>query len=471
MACAQSTESVMDLAQKLLLPEESVFVAGQKPTLLQTSTGYEIRVPAFKDMDNEVPAYTLNLNKTDDGIDIYRVLISDINQYKNLGSLLKNVDVTTSSFEYKADMNVQKGIVPYQFFLVNDVFKAFDEAKTEYLKIKSISVESDASLSDEGSFWNKAHVVVLSPEVVSPLFNFKAKDLTAYTEGEILKFPFDDTDDITDLGDLKMSVKLNGVSASSFLSPVSLLNVDASLDADMKEDQATKDATLNLKVHLENIQIKTDIEKLSKYVPKTADSNWTANGFTYAELNDLSRAQKALVQLSDQDMPDTVRGELESALQANLQAKQSAFTDNLKLKLSNIVSSDDYSVDFSGDFDAKTESFVGTLAITNFDYLAPEPRVVNPQRCDEAKKKLTEIYMNNNGKINDSEIGKALTDVQNACDEGRGPLDALREYLPTAKKSKDAKGQDVVTFDLKLQNDILYINGKPINSTEKQNVH
>ena len=40
MACAQSTESVMNLAQKLLLPEESVFAAGQKPTLLQTSTGY-----------------------------------------------------------------------------------------------------------------------------------------------------------------------------------------------------------------------------------------------------------------------------------------------------------------------------------------------------------------------------------------------------------------------------------------------
>ena len=466
MARAQSAESVMAFAQKVLLPEESVFANDEKPTISPTAGGYEIRVPAFEDMGNEVPAYTLNLDKVDGKADVYRVLISNVDQYKNLGSLLKSLDVTTSSFEYDADLDVSKDIVSRQSFSMNDIFKAFDEQKTEYGRVKSVSVKTDASLSDDGSFWNKAHAVVLAPEIVSSLFNFKAQDLTVYTEGEILKFPFDDTDDITNLGDLKMSLKLNGASADSFLSPVSVLNVDAALDADMNENEVTKEATLNVKVHLDNIRIKTDVEKLAKYIPTTADSKLTATGFTYAELNDLSKAQRALVQLSDQDVPDAARADLESALMANLQSKKDAFTDNLKIELSNVVSSADYDVDFSGNLDAKTESLVGTLAITNFDYLAPEPKVVSPERCDAAKKKLTEIYMSNNGKISDSAVSKALTDVQNACDEGRGPLDALREYLPTAQKSKNAKGQDVVTFDLKIQKDTLYINGKPVNSFE-----
>lgn len=467
-AQAQTVDPIMALSQTLFLPAENIFAEGQKPTIEQSGEGYVINVPSFKYVNDTVPAYALNLNKKAGTEGIYQVAISDASQYKNLGSLLKDAEVTIKFFEYKADLDPKESISPSQALLIKGLLKTFDTQGAEYGKIDAISVNSESSISEGGKFWSKAKVLISAPEMVSGLFNFKAKDFSMDTEGEILKPDFESMDDITNLGDLKMKMSLNGVSASSFLAPLSIMNVNFSLDADMKDDDVTKDATLNIKAHAGDVQVKTEVEQIKRYLPKTVDFDLTATGFTYEELNEFSKAQKALVLASENNkIPQEARIELQQKLEENLETKGEALIDNMKLDVNNVISSDNYAVELSGNILPKAETFVGNLKITNFEYLAPEPRVIDERVCESAKEKLTGLYMNSNGNFDEAQMNKVMTDVQNACDEGRGPLDALREYVPGAQKSKDAQGRDVVTFDVKLQNDTLYLNGKPLDGSKE----
>ena len=238
--------------------------------------------------------------------------------------------------------------------------------------------------------------------------------------------------------------------SSSFPGKDGTINFNLKQSLDMKQDMNNQNLTVSFNLNLDDIRQTGAVRNL----PSQITMDIEATGFTIEQLMNLSDANDKMSE-AGMLMESPRKEVIMKSVQKELDAAADALLTDMKIDVNKIaVDADEYAIVLKGKVVPESESFKGTLQITNFEYLAPEPKKIDEAVCRDLETQMME------NKIN---IEEFKVRYEASCDEGRGRLDALRPFASTALKVKDEKGNDALQFKIEMNGDDLFINDQKFN--------
>ena len=253
----------------------------------------------------------------------------------------------------------------------------------------------------------------------------------------------------------QQTLALNGVVLTSALAGSDTVSFNLTQSLDAKQNQTNYNADVTFKMDISDFKMTNQ-----KDLPSTLSIDTNISGFTFAQALSYSAAMDRLSE--NENLPDSPRKQIIlKPLQAEAEKTYRDLTENMVLTLNQIsVKSDNYALVLKGKSTVKDQTFKGTLQVTNFDYLAPQPKVIDEVACQAVVDKML------SGEL----AGEAFQAQYNAtCEDGAGILESLRPYAATATKVKDANGKDALLFDIQFAGENLFINGQKVDKAVYEN--
>lgn len=457
-AAPSTTAQVEEMVKHVVLSEDVEYQgASQVKTI---ANGYEVTTPAGvlkSDKKTAVPSFVFNMFKSGsskNGVR-YQLQLKEASQiFPALTGILKDNQITYSALNYQAFVVPEHSLVEKQELRVSGltfpaaagaVFKAGQVLFTDTADLnKDTDIKSNTSISLQG-----IAVTHALANLSADSFDFKV-DIPSTTKA---KNPIEQ---VVRTPQLKQTMSAKNVQITIPADKDFALSFDLDQDLDFKQDQKDYNVSMELKWAFTNIQAK-GIDSL----PSVVSSDISATGFTVGQMLTYS-AQMDNYQRA-QDLPKSPSKDL-AVKTAEKEAKDAydKLLDKLVVTVNQVLfEAPQYRVVLKGTIVPKLEQFKGTFQVTNFDYLAPEPKKIDDAACKAVIDKMVA------GEL----AGEAFTTAyKDSCDDNRGALDVLRPYRDTARKVKDAKGQDALIFDVEYLGDDLYINRQKVTDEQMNNV-
>lgn len=232
-------------------------------------------------------------------------------------------------------------------------------------------------------------------------------------------------------------------------------------------------ASLNLKTQMEYVN-KNDVYEgevdiavsdirfvlkdkgLESKVPTYVDLETSADGFKKADVLKVYEAlTEASLEPGNQRLAIAVIEELNKAtLNLTQDIEKLAFgNENYDIVLSGKAQNFETYVDFDG-----------KLRVRGFDFISPEPVEMDEETCEKEKKAMQELMAQSSKESFSldyiARFEKQREVVQNACVAKENILDDLRPFIKTAQKETDDKGREVLVFDIRTNEEGVFINGE-----------
>lgn len=249
-------------------------------------------------------------------------------------------------------------------------------------------------------------------------------------------------EDITKVNTIKQHMTLSNVQFNSMFSKGSF---DLKQTFDTSADEKNQ-LTAVLSLTADNVVISEQPD-----MPKSAKAILTFSGFTLEQVKKHLQAMEAYQQIAA--LPRNAQNNQALATaKAKADVASNALLKNMIMDVDASVDSDKYQVLIKGTMKMQSEQFNGTMTVVNFDYLAPQPKAVDQAACQRVMDKVLD------GTLTGDNFQKAY---EEHCSERKGPLDHLRPYATTAKRST-VNGKEALVFDLKYDGNQLFINAQPV---------
>lgn len=465
MAQPSVETKILDVLQNKILPDE-VNYNGQF-SIKSTASGYVVDVPmsALKtDKSVTFPGFTLNLTKEPDFKKNaqYKVTLTKLNQFSpGLEQLLKQQNVVLSSFLYEAKIVPSLNLMTFQMGKGENLQIKEGNGTDEMIKIASMTgVDAIEDLSGNNVKAN-ADIALKGISLNHPFLKLQIDSLGANLLVPETVLTNNEMEQITNSPELKTTLKMTGLKASSFFLPIQSISFDADFSMDMKQDMQSKKLDITTIFDAKNVVVSGAPAVLAPKLPTALFFNINMKGFTMDELVALGQAQNRLREAKS--VPFT-RPEALKVMEQDVQNKTNAMKAKTSFFINKMgVSSDQYAISIRGALFPQQEAFNGTLTITNFDYISPAAQPIDEEACRAASEKWSSVLIEKNGNNQDVEVQQALRAAAVVCDDKAGVLDVLRPYIPTAKKVKDDNGKEALQFDIEYKNGKYLVNGQPLN--------
>ncbi|MBR6231609.1 MAG: hypothetical protein IKQ99_00745 [Alphaproteobacteria bacterium] len=428
-----------------------------EPTVKEIANGFEVSVPAGVMKTDNRAIDGFSFTATEDGVSgnkkRYVAKLDKLGQvFPTLEKMIKEQKATYSQIAHVIKFVPELEFIESQEISVKDLKVPLDEGV--FTSVSSLNFTDTASMLSDTKVKQEDKISLKGINMVHPFASvvidsfdfvidvpetFKAKNPLE----QLLKTP--QVSQKMAVKDIKISVPALGDQGNAGF------NLEESLN--LKQDGNSKNLTAGLKLDIKDIKAGKNAD-----VPTALTTDMVATGFTLEQLMTFSDTMNKYNEVSN--LPDAPRKDvLVSSVQKEVDAASEALMKDLKVTVNNLdVIADNYSISLKGTMIPKDENFKGTLQVSNFEYLAPEPRKIDEAACQNLIDQMLE------DKIQGDEFKVKYEQI---CDEKRGILDPLRAYANTAKKVKDAKGKDALQFGIEISGDDLFING---NKIEDKNV-
>lgn len=455
IALAQSVtpeSGIVDMVKNNIMSADVNYEA--EPTIKQVANGFEVSVPqGVMKFDEKqkvasfmVPVVEDGANGTDKRYLINLDSMSEI--FPTFEKLLGEKKASYSKVNYMVRFIPTLQFVENQQLTMNDLKIPF-EGNFE-ASVTSMKFSDTAKMLSEKTVQQEEKVSLQGFTLIHPMVAFTAGAFdfdVLIPETTKAKSPLDQ---VVQTPHIQQSMTLkDGKIRSIAFGQAGEITFNLNQNLDIQQDLKTQNVVINLKINLGDI--KQNISAMK--TPSQVIADVSASGFTVAQLVSYSEAMDKVNET--QALPESPRKEvILKSVQKEVDDAENALKKNMKIDVNEIaVNADEYAVSLTGKATLKDEAFKGTLQVTNFEYLAPEPKKIDEAACQELVNQMLE------NKIESADFRKRY---EASCDEGRGVLDALRPYAVDAKKVKDKNGKDALQFAVEVNGDDLFINGKKV---------
>ena len=455
MAFAQAVlpaEKIIEMVERNVMSADVEY--NGKPKIEPISGGYEITVPAGKlknEAKTEVKTFSFPMvedGKLDNNVR-YKIELNKLSEiFPSLEKVINTKNVTHSALNYVGKFVPALNFVESQKLTIDNLNIPVSEMNAS-VAVGKIVFDDISKLLSETNVQQKNSLSLNNVKLVHPFASLDIQFLNLDASIPIAPKASNPLEQILKTPQLKQSLTLDGVSLKSALAgnDTASFNLNQSILVNQNQTDFNVDATLNVNIEDISVSKKTDL-------PKTVSVNAKLSGFTLVEAMAYSASMD---KLSENDvLPESPRKDIiMKKLQADVDKAYANLTDEMVLNIDEIaIRSDIYNLIFKGKAIVRDESFKGTLQVRNFDYLAPAPKVVDEVACQAVVDKML------SGKIASDEFQKQYYEV---CEDGSGILEILRPYASTASKVKDSQGKDALLFDIQVNGENVFINGKKVD--------
>ena len=423
------------------------------PSIKSTATGFEVSIPDGMEKEGGkqfISGFSFPVEEDGEVASNKRyVLKLDKMAYifPTVERLLASQNATYSNVNYIAKIIPALDIVESQEVTLNDLKIPFDESLNA--TASSIRLLDASTALDGGKVKQEDKMSVQGFTVTHPMGSIVAKSFDFEVIVPETVKSTSPMEQIKKTPSIAQKMSLNDVKISTIVPQSDMVSFNLAQSLNMKQD-TQYNITVDLK--LDMTDIKQGVTTVA--APGNMSFDITASGFTVEQLANYSEALDKVNET--EKLPESPRkGVILKSVQGELDKAKSALTKNMVIDVNKVsADSDEYAMLLKGKVEVENETFKGTMQITNFEYLAPEPKKIDEAACQ----KLVDQMLEN--KMTPDEFRVAY---EKDCDEGQGVLDALRPYAATAKKVKDDQGKDALLFDIEASNGSLFINGQKVD--------
>lgn len=423
-----------------------------EPAVKATAKGFEVSVPAgkLKTDKREIAAFSFPV--TEDGTlganKRYVAKLDKLGQiFPTLEKMVNDQKATYSKINYIVKFIPEVEFVESQEISVDDFKAPLNEGV--FVGVSSMNFTDTASMLSEKTVKQEDKISFKGISVTHPLVSVAIDSFDFSVNVPETSKAKNPLEQLINTPQVLQKLALNDVKISSVvLGEQGTASFNLSESLDLKQDEKSKNITAGLKLDVKDIKNGKNAD-----IPSAVTADMTISGFTAEQIINFSETMSKYNEADS--LPESPRkGILLDSIQKEVDEASDALMKDLKINVNNMdVIADNYSISLKGTLVPKDENFKGTLQVSNFEYLAPEPRKIDEAACQKLLDQMLE------DKIQGDEFKAKYEEI---CDEKRGILDPLRAFADTAEKVKDVKGKDALKFGIEINGDDLYINGKKI---------
>lgn len=452
------TDQIEQMVRQNVMSEDVEYTAS--PSVKALPYGYEVNVPAgMLKTKAKTAIKPFVFSMTDDGMagvnKRYKFKLTDINQiFPSLSETLKAHEVVYSDVSYEGKFIPALGFLESQEIIVKGLKIPFKDTNST-ISAAQATFTDFSRLTDENKAKQEDTIALKDVEIVHPLASLHINEFkfdVSIPEANKATSPMEQ---VMLTPSLKQSMTLNNIRFSSPMMGDKSLSFDATQTVEVQQDQTNYNVTTNFGMLINNIK-----GDLTDDMPRTLTADIETSGYTFSDFLVYSAAINKLSEA--ESLPDSTRKEIMlKTLEDEVEKAQEKLIANVKIDIKEMaLRADKYTMVLKGNVNVKSEQFKGTLQVTNFDYLAPQPKKIDEVACQ----KLVDDMLSD--KIKGAEF-KAQYDL--TCDEGRGILDGLRPFADSAAKVTDAQGNNALLFSIEFSGDDMFINGHKIDDDSDLN--
>lgn len=451
-AFAQSivpTEKIIETVERAIMSSDVEYIG--KPVVKAVPNGFTVNVPAGKVKNTAAtPVAAFSFQMIEDGKlgndTRYKVQLNKISEiFPSLEKMINMGNVTYSLLDYVAKFVPANGLVENQVLTIENLKIPMTEINANASAGKIIFTDSSELLENE-KFKQENKLSLNNVTLSHPMATANIQSAEMQVVMPQVGKASSPLEQLMSTPSAQQMLSLKGVSLTSALAGAASVSFNLSQSTDTQQNLDNLDANVTFKMNISDFKMTTKDD-----LPTDINIDANISGFTFAEYLLYSAATDKLTE--NEMLPDSPRKNIIlKTVQAEVDKAYNELTDNMVLEIKDVtIKANQYALVLKGNGVAKTQDFNGTLQVTNFDYLAPKPRVVDDAACQAIVDKML------SGELS----GEAFQAQYEAnCEDGTGILDALRPYASTARKVKDANGKDALLFDIQIRGENLLINGQ-----------
>ncbi len=455
-------QALLDLFKKDVLPSELVLSA--QPSIAAQESGYVVTVPQSTLPDEQktvVPEYQVVFNRSSDfnGYPAYEADLTDVAQLSPmLYQLMEQNDMSLQRFSYKIvfvpalNISIGQGMTIDRMVMKNEgkdvlvIDKILEKASVTPLPGQMAKVERATGISQ---FFLNTQLGSVRMDQLTSLFEIPSISLNALS-----------LENIWSVKEARVSSDISNLRITSMLLPVQEVRTNVALNTSFKQtsDMGLMDMTLNLS--FKDIAVAQKIPDLDGKLPTYMTLSVSVPNLDVKQIQQIVNLNQEIA--NEETAPERLTKAEKELDQAMNQLMSQAVVDIKEMALG----SEEYSVALNGVLNQKDKTFKGTLTVINFDFISPEG-TVDEAACDEARRNadalMEKMAQSQDNSLFDQTLAAQLKASQ-LCEAEPGVLDALRPYMAPAKRTLNAKGQTVDSFDVEYNSTGLSLNGTPVLS-------
>ncbi|MBP5535067.1 MAG: hypothetical protein J6Y03_06175 [Alphaproteobacteria bacterium] len=423
------------------------------PSIRPVVKGFEVSVPDGTAVGGEVVSgfsFPVMEDGTVGSDKSYTIKLDKLAYFSpSLEKVLKERKASYSGINYVAKFIPALGFIEKQEVSVNDLKVPFENSTS--LSVSSLLFSDVAKILSDSKVKQEDKMSAQGITLSHPLASLTVQSADFAVSVPETSKAHSPLEQIINTPHVEQNMSFNGVKFSSFLpGKEGTISFNLKQLLDLKQDMSNQNLTVSFNLDLNDIKQ----NGIGKELPSQIAMDVVATGFTVTQLTNLSEANGKLAET--EALPESPRKSvILKSVQKEIDDAMDALLKDMKIDVNKIsVDADKYAIVLKGKAVPERETFQGTLQITNFEYLAPEPRKIDEAACQELINQMLENRIKN-------EEFRARYDA--VCDEGRGVLDALRPFASTASKVKDEKGKDALQFKIETNKNDLFINGQKVS--------
>ena len=460
-AFAQSvtpTDKIIETIEYSIMSKDVEYTS--KPSVRTIPKGFMVTVPSGSVKNAaKTPVAEFTFPMIEDGKlgnDVrYKVQLNKISEiFPSLEKIINSSNVTYALLSYVGNFVPAKGLVEKQVLTIENLNMPIAQMGSNASADSIVFTDSSDLLAD-GKIKQENKLLLKNVKLTHPMANATIQSVTLdvlIPEAQKASSPLEQ---IIKTSSAKQTLRLDAFSLNSALAGSASVSFNLNQSFEAKQNQVNQNLDFLLSAQISDFKM-TGKEDLPTNL--TLDAN--VSGFTIAEyLNYLTAMEKLS---ENEQLPDSPRKEIIlKTVQSEVDKAYNELTDNMRLQINDIgIKANQYALQLKGSASVKDQKFNGSLQVTNFDYLAPQPKVIDEAACQAVVDKML------NGEL----AGESFQAQYNTtCEDGAGVLDALRPYASTAKKVKDSQGKDALLFDIQVHDETLFINGQKVDENAYAN--
>ena len=457
-------QALLDLFKKDVLPSELILSA--QPSITTQGMGYVVTVPQSTLPDEQktvVPEYQVVFNRSSDfnGYPAYEADLTDVAQLSPiLYQLMEQNDMSLQRFSYKIvfvpalNISIGQGMTIDRMVMKNEgkdvlvIDKILEKASVTPLPGQMAKVERATGVSQ---FFLNTQLGSVRMDQLTSLFEIPSVSVNTLS-----------LDDVWWVKEAKLTSQISNLRVASMLLPVQEVSTNVALNTSLKQtaDLGRMDMTLNLS--FKDIAVAQKIPDLDGKLPTYITLSVLVPNLDVKQVQQIVNLNQ---EIANEETPPERLAEAEKELDQSVNRLMSQVVVDIKEMA---LGSEQYSVVLNGALNQKDKTFKGTLTIVNFDFISPEG-TVDEKACNDARQDadalMEKMAQSQDNSLFDQTLAAQLKASQ-LCEAEPGVLDALRPYMVSAKRTLNAKGQTVDTFDVEYNATGLSLNGKPVVSDE-----
>lgn len=455
-------QALLDLFKKDVLPSELVLSA--QPSIAAQESGYVVTVPQSTLPDEQktvVPEYQVVFNRSSDfnGYPAYEADLTDVAQLSPmLYQLMEQNDMSLQRFSYKIvfvpalNISIGQGMTIDRMVMKNEgkdvlvIDKILEKASVTPLPGQMAKVERATGISQ---FFLNTQLGSVRMDQLTSLFEIPSVSVNALS-----------LDDVWRVKEAKLTSQISNLRVASMLLPVQEVSTNVALNTLLKQTADVGQMDMALNLSFKDIAVAQKIPDLDGKLPTYMTLSVSVPNLDVKQIQQIVNLNQEIA--NEETAPERLAEAEKELDQAMNRLMSQAVVDIKEMALG----SEEYSVALNGVLNQKDETFKGTLTVVNFDFISPEG-TVDEAACDEARRNadalMEKMAQSQDNSLFDQTLAAQLKASQ-LCEAEPGVLDALRPYMVPAKRTLNAKGQTVDSFDVEYNSTGLSLNGTPVLS-------